>query len=226
MKLKTSPSLLACDFLHLADEVKRAEESGCDMLHCDVMDGMYVPNISFGFDIISKIHSITSLPLDVHMMTAAPQKYIDVLHKAGAASITIHHDVMPKEELIETLKYIHSLGMKAAISLKPAYPASDAFDFVPYCDMILVMTVEPGFGGQRFMDSQCPKIKEIREYLDKNKPECEIQVDGGIGEFSIADSAKAGANVFVIGTASFRAENMKEALETLCSIAEKAAENR
>ena len=209
MKIKTSPSLLACDFLHLADEVKRAEESDCDMLHCDVMDGMYVPNISFGFDIIKKIHSITTLPLDVHMMTAA--------------SITIHHDVMPKEELIETLKYIRSLGMKAAVSLKPAYPAADAFDFVPYCDMILVMTVEPGFGGQKFMDSMLPKIREIREYLDKNKPECDIEVDGGIGEFSIADSARAGANVFVIGTASFRAEDMKGALDKLVSIAERSS---
>ncbi len=223
MKIKTSPSLLACDFLHLADEVKRAEESDCDMLHCDVMDGMYVPNISFGFDIIKKIHSITTLPLDVHMMTAAPQKYIDVLHDAGAASITIHHDVMPKEELVGTLEYIRSLGMKAAVSLKPAYPAADAFDFVPYCDMILVMTVEPGFGGQKFMDSMLPKIREIREYLDKNKPECDIEVDGGIGEFSIADRARAGANVFVIGTASFRAEDMKGALDKLVSIAEQSA---
>lgn len=222
MKIKTSPSLLACDFLHLADEVKRAEDSGCDMLHCDVMDGMYVPNISFGFDIIGKIHSITSLPLDVHMMTAAPQKYIDVLRDAGASSVTIHHDVMPKEELIETLKYIKSLGMKAAVSLKPAYPASDAFDFVPYCDMILVMTVEPGFGGQKFMTSMLPKIKELREYLNANNPECDIQVDGGVGETTVADCAAAGANVFVVGTASFRAENMKNAITTITDIAEKA----
>ena len=170
MKIKTSPSLLACDFLHLADEVKRAEESGCDMLHCDVMDGMYVPNISFGFDIIKKIHSITTLPLDVHMMTAAPQKYIDVLHDAGAASITIHHDVMPKEELVGTLEYIRSLGMKAAVSLKPAYPAADAFDFVPYCDMILVMTVEPGFGGQKFMDSCFRKSGRFANTSTKTSP--------------------------------------------------------
>ncbi len=222
MKIKTSPSLLACDFLHLADEVKRAEDSGCDMLHCDVMDGMYVPNISFGFDIIGKIHSITSLPLDVHMMTAAPQKYIDVLRDSGASSVTIHHDVMPKEELIDTLKYIKSLGMKAAVSLKPAYPASDAFDFVPYCDMILVMTVEPGFGGQKFMTSMLPKIKELREYLNANNPDCDIQVDGGVGETTVADCAAAGANVFVVGTASFRAENMKNAITTITDIAEKA----
>ena len=147
-----------------------------------------------------------------------------MLHDAGAASITIHHDVMPKEELVGTLEYIRSLGMKAAASLKPAYPAADAFDFVPYCDMILVMTVEPGFGGQKFMDSMLPKIREIREYLDKNKPECEIEVrQARIGENSIADSSAAGANVFVIGTASFRAEDMKGALERLVSIAEQSA---
>lgn len=222
MEMKTSPSLLACDFLHLADEVKRAEDSGCDMLHCDVMDGMYVPNISFGFDIIKKIHAVTTLPLDVHMMTAAPQKYIDVLKDAGAASITVHHDVMAEEELIETLKYIKSLGMKSAISLKPKYPAEDAYKFVPYCDMILIMTVEPGFGGQKFMCDMLPKIEKLRSYLDENKPECEIQVDGGVGKDTIADCARAGANVFVIGTASFRADNMKTTLETLKKTAEEA----
>ena len=218
MKIKTSPSLLACDFLHLADEVKRAEESDCDMLHCDVMDGMYVPNISFGFDIIKKIHSITTLPLDVHMMTAAPQKYIDVLHDAGAASITIHHDVMPKEELVGTLEYIRSLGMKAAVSLKPAYPAADAFDFVPYCDMVLVMTVEPGFGGQKFMDSMLPKIREIREYLDKNKPECDIEVDGGIKKNNLQMVLDAGANVIVAGSAIFKGDieqNVKDFLHIM-----------
>ncbi len=220
MKIKMSPSLLACDFLHLADEVKRAEAAGCDMLHCDVMDGVYVPNISFGFDIIKKIHSITSLPLDVHMMTAAPQKYIDVLHESGASSVTIHSDVLPKDELIAVLKYIRSLGMKSAVSLKPMYPASDAFCFAEYCDMILVMTVEPGFGGQKFMPSMLPKIKEIREYLNINNPECEIEVDGGIGELTIADSAKAGANVFVVGTASFKSDDMKKALDKLTLIAE------
>ncbi len=220
MKIKMSPSLLACDFLHLADEVKRAEKAGCDMLHCDVMDGIYVPNISFGFDIIKKIHSITSLPLDVHMMTAAPQKYIDVLCESGAASVTIHSDVLTKAQLTETLKHIRSLGMKSALSLKPMCPASDVFDLVEYCDMILVMTVEPGFGGQKFMTSMLPKIREIRDYLDKNKPECEIEVDGGVGESTIADSAEAGANVFVVGTASFKSADMGAALDKMAAVAE------
>ena len=123
MKAKISPSLLACDFLHLEDEVKRAESAGADMLHCDVMDGVYVPNISFGFDIIKKIHSVTNLPLDVHMMTSCPGKYIDVLKAAGASSVTLHHEIMEEEELIETLKYIKASGMNASVSLKPKYPA-------------------------------------------------------------------------------------------------------
>lgn len=222
MKIKTSPSLLACDFLHLENEVRRAEEAGSDMLHCDIMDGIYVPNISFGFDIVSKIRKVTSLPLDVHMMTAAPQKYIDVLKNAGADSVTLHTDVMPAEELVDTLKYIKSLGMKAAVSLKPKCPAEDCFEFVPYCDMILIMTVEPGFGGQKFMEDMLPKISAVRAYLDENKPECDIQVDGGIGNDSMPKAARAGANVFVIGTASFRADNMKDALSELTALAENA----
>lgn len=222
MKIKTSPSLLAADFLHLEQEIKRAEEAGADTLHCDIMDGIYVPNISFGFSILSQIRSITSLPLDVHMMTAAPQKYIDVLKKSGADSITLHSDVMEREELIETLKYIKSLGMGAAVSLKPKCPAEDIYDFVPYCDMVLIMTVEPGFGGQKFMEDMLPKIEKVRAYLDEYKPECEIQVDGGMGNDSIPKASRAGANIFVIGTASFGAQDMKNALDSFRIIAENA----
>ena len=222
MKMKIAPSLLAADFLHLEDELRRAEQSGADMLHCDVMDGVYVPNISFGFDIIKQIHAVTDLPLDVHMMTVRACDYIDTLKKAGASSITLHSDTLEQEEMIETLKYIKSLGMKAAVSLKPKYPASDVFPFVPYIDMVLVMTVEPGFGGQSFMEDMMPKVSAIRAYLDEHKPECDIQVDGGIAAGTIAKAAEAGANVFVIGTASFRADDMKEALTSLTSLAEKA----
>ncbi len=223
MKIQTAPSILAADFLHLKDEMIRAEKAGADMLHCDIMDGIYVPNMSFGFGIVGQIHTITDLPLDVHMMTAAPQKYIDEIKKNGAASITIHTDVMPKEELIETLKHIRALGMKAAVSVKPGNPAEDAFDYVPYVDMILVMTVEPGFGGQKFMADMLPKIRAIRTYLDEHKPECEIQVDGGISGDTIALCAEAGANIFVVGTASFKAPDMKEALAGMVAAAEKAA---
>ncbi|MBP3369085.1 MAG: ribulose-phosphate 3-epimerase, partial [Clostridia bacterium] len=173
MEIKIAPSVLAADFLHLEAELKRTEDAGAEWLHCDVMDGIYVPNMSFGFGIIGQMHTATRLPLDVHMMTAKPQNYIEELKKAGAYSVTFHTDVMDEEGTIETLKKIRSLGMRAAISVKPKQPAEEAFKFAKYCDMILVMTVEPGFGGQKFMADMLPKIKAIREYLDKNHPECE-----------------------------------------------------
>jgi len=215
MTIKTSPSLLACNFLELGNEVRRAESAGCDMLHCDVMDGIYVPNISFGFSIIEQMSKITDLPLDVHMMTAAPQKYLEVLKKSGAASVTIHTDIMPETHLIQTLKEIRALGMKAAVSVKPKEPAEKVFPFAEYCDMILVMTVEPGFGGQKFMEDMLPKIRAIRDWCNEHCPDMDIQVDGGIGEQSIPMAAAAGANVFVIGTASFKAPDMKEAIASL-----------
>ena len=215
MKIKTSPSLLAADFLHLENEIRRAEDAGADMLHCDVMDGIYVPNISFGFDIISKISKITDLPLDVHMMTAAPQKYIDFLKKSGADSITLHTDVMPRDELIETLKYIASLGMKTAVSLRPKCPASDCFDFVPYCDMILVMTVEPGFGGQSFMEDMMPKVEATRNYIEKHGLTCEVEVDGGINPTTAVTAINAGANVLVAGSDVFKAANRAERIAQL-----------
>ena len=219
MLMKTSPSLLAADFLHLADEVRRAEEAGADRLHCDVMDGVYVPNISFGFDIIRRVGTITNLPLDVHMMTACPQKYLTVLKEAGAASVTLHSDVLPEDELIAALSEIRELGMQAAVSLRPKCPAEDILPFIPYIDMVLIMTVEPGFGGQKFMADMMPKVSAIRRMLNEQKPDVSIQVDGGVSASTIAQCAAAGADDFVIGTASFRAPDMKAALEEAVRIA-------
>ncbi len=218
----TAPSLLACDFLHLEDEVVRAEKSGADWLHLDVMDGVYVPNLSFGFDIIGKLRGVSGLYFDVHMMTVCPEKYLEVLKKAGANSVNIHSDVLSKEQTIDTLKQIKALGMDAAIALKPKVPAADIEDYIPYCDMVLVMTVEPGFGGQKFMADMMPKVREIRAMADKVKPEMKIQVDGGVSAANIDVCAAAGANVFVVGTSSFRAPDMTEALAEMKSIAEKA----
>lgn len=222
MEIKIAPSVLAADFLHLEAELKRTEDAGAEWLHCDVMDGIYVPNMSFGFGIIGQMHTATRLPLDVHMMTAKPQNYIDELKKAGAFSVTIHTDVMDEAETVATLKKIREAGMRAAVSVKPKQPAEEAFKYAEYCDMILVMTVEPGFGGQKFMADMLPKIRAIREYLDANYPECEIQVDGGIGRDTIAPCAEAGANNFVIGTASYRAPDMKAALDEYKALANAA----
>lgn len=218
----TAPSLLACDFLHLEDEVRRAEVSGADWLHLDVMDGVYVPNLSFGFDIISKLRKVTNLYFDVHMMTVCPEKYLEVLQKAGANSVNIHSDVLSKEKTIETLKAIKSLGMDAAVALKPKVTAEEVADFLPYCDMVLVMTVEPGFGGQKFMADMMPKVKAIRQMADQVNPGMHIQVDGGVGVSNIGQCAEAGANVFVVGTSSFKAPDMKAALAEMKTTAENA----
>ncbi|MBQ3178962.1 MAG: ribulose-phosphate 3-epimerase [Clostridia bacterium] len=222
LQMLTAPSLLACDFLHLEDEVIRAEKSGSDWLHLDVMDGVYVPNLSFGFDIISKLRTVSNLYFDVHMMTVCPEKYLEVLKKAGASSVNIHSDVLSKEKTIETLKAIKALGMDAAVALKPKVAAEEIADFIPYCDMVLVMTVEPGFGGQKFMADMMPKVKAIREMANAVKPELNIQVDGGVSAANIAQCAEAGANVFVVGTSSFRAPDMQAALAEMKAIAENA----
>ncbi len=222
LQMLTAPSLLACDFLHLEDEVIRAEKSGSDWLHLDVMDGVYVPNLSFGFDIISKLRTVSNLYFDVHMMTVCPEKYLEVLKKAGASSVNIHSDVLSKEKTIETLKAIKALGMDAAVALKPKVAAEEIADFIPYCDMVLVMTVEPGFGGQKFMADMMPKVKAIREMANAVKPELNIQVDGGVSAANIAQCAEAGANVFVVGTSSFRAPDMQAALAEMKAIAKNA----
>lgn len=209
MKKYIAPSVLACDMLSVGDEIKRAVNAGADMLHLDVMDGVYVPNISFGFDFIKAVGTVSDIPLDVHMMTVCPQKYIDVLKKAGSCNVTVHHDIAERETVIETLCAIRSAGMKASIALRPKYSASYVIPFLPYADMVLVMTVEPGFGGQSFMEDMLPKIREIR----KLAPDVDIQVDGGINKNTAALCADAGANVFVVGTASFGAPDMKAAID-------------
>ncbi len=217
MSILIAPSILACDMKRLGEEMRRAERAGADILHADVMDGVYVPNISFGFDFIKAVRESAGIPIDAHMMTVCPEKYIKELKNAGADGVTVHHDIAPKEEIIKTLWAIKNEGMRAAVALRPKFPAEDIEPFLPYIDMALVMTVEPGFGGQKFMDDMLPKIAKIRAAA----PKLDIQVDGGINEETAALCAEAGANVFVVGTASFRASDMKNAIKKIRQSAEK-----
>ena len=225
MKIRMAPSLLAADFTHLAEEIERAEAAGADLLHCDVMDGVYVPNISFGFPVIRQISKISALPLDVHMMTSCPGKYVDVLAESGASIVTVHSDAVEPDELGRTLRAIRDAGMTPALALRPPCPAEDILPYAELLGMVLVMTVEPGFGGQKFMADMMPKVREVREILDRVNPSCEIEVDGGIGDATVSQAALAGANVFVVGTASFRASDMKEAVRTIRGKAEAAFES-
>lgn len=212
-KITISASLLASDLSDIKSAALRCEQAGVDMIHYDVMDGVFVEQITFGASVLKGLKRSTHLPVDVHLMVDNPTKQIEFFAEAGADSITLHAE--SSCDIPKCLERIHELGMKAAVAIKPATPASAALDFIPQCDMILVMTVEPGYGGQSFMADMMPKVTEIRKYADENGfPELDIQVDGGIGA-DTADIAKAaGANVLVAGTSLFRAEDMRG----LCSL--------
>ncbi len=217
--IKISPSVLASDFSRLGDEAERMEKCGADWLHLDVMDGHFVPNISFGAPVIASIRGRVGLPFDVHLMISEPLRYIDDFAKAGADIITFH--IESESGADETVEKIHSLGIKAGISIKPATPASAVFPYLGKADMILVMTVEPGFGGQSFMSETMDKVTQIRREADRLGIDIDIQVDGGINDKTVVTAAQAGANVFVAGSAVFRAENAADAIMTLRKNAEK-----
>jgi len=209
VKVLTSPSIFAADLLHLEDEIKRTVEAGADMIHFDVMDGVYVPNVSLGFDFLSSIRKVTDLPIDVHMMTVRPEAYIERLANAGADIVTVHNDIGDEEKIKTMLIDIRSYGMMAAVALKPAVPAEAILPFIDMVDMVLVMTVEPGFSGQSFMDMS-DKIRKVKEYIG-DLP-ISIQVDGGINAETVKVCAAAGANVFVCGSAAYRSADMKKTL--------------
>ena len=213
--IKISPSLLASNFSILSKEIKDIEDSGADMLHIDVMDGVFVPNISFGMPILSAVRKKTDLVLDVHLMIIDPDKYIDEFIKCGADLITFHLETLDNERTINAINKIHSMGKKVGISIKPNTPSSQVLPYVELVDMVLVMTVEPGFGGQSFMHDTMTKVKEIREYAIKNGLNLDIEVDGGINNATIKIAKNAGANIFVLGTAFFKSEKLPVASEII-----------
>lgn len=201
--MKVSPSILTCDFAHGADAIRFVEASGADLVHLDVMDGVFVPNLSFGPAVIASLRPYTRLPFDVHLMMQHPDRLIDAFAKAGADSVNIHLECADPIE--DTLRHIRSLGKKAAVTLKPATPAEAVFPYLGMVDMVLVMTVEPGFGGQSFMADMMPKVTALRREIDRQGLSVHIEVDGGIGEKTAPVAAAAGADVAVIGSALFNA---------------------
>ena len=203
--MQISPSILTCDFTHLADEIAFVERTGADMVHLDVMDGVFVPNLSFGVPVIAALRPLTALPFDVHLMMQYPHRLVDAFAKAGADIINFH--IESDSPVDETLDAIRNNGKKAALTLKPATPAETVFPYLDRVDMVLVMTVEPGFGGQKFMTDMLPKIAAIRREIDRRGLSVDIQVDGGVAAATAPLVAAAGANVAVVGSALFNSED-------------------
>jgi ribulose-phosphate 3-epimerase len=199
--LRLAPSLLTADFGRLAEEVRAAEEGGADYIHLDVMDGNFVPNISFGPVIIRAVRQATKLPLDVHLMVDAPERYVADYVAAGANILTVH--VEASTHLHRTIQQISALGAKPGVSINPSTPVEAIREILPFVDLVLVMSVNPGFGSQQFIETSTSKLRRVRKLMDEFAPLAELEVDGGIDTHNIADVMYSGANVIVVGSAVY-----------------------
>ncbi len=202
-----APSILSCDYMNMQRDFEYCKQCGVKWLHVDIMDGHFVPNISFGYSLVQSMRPVTDLVLDVHLMIDTPIKYAENFCKAGADYLTIHVESDTPENIKKTLELIRSLGVKPGIVVKPKTSAETIAEYLPMVDMVLVMTVEPGFGGQKFMADMMPKVRKLRQMLDAVNPTCHLEVDGGVDLVTCKDCKENGADVLVAGSAYFKADN-------------------
>ncbi|MDD6274514.1 MAG: ribulose-phosphate 3-epimerase [Clostridiaceae bacterium] len=208
-----SPSILAADFAALGRDISAVEKAGAGYLHFDVMDGHFVPNISFGLPVLRSVRKVTGLPLDVHLMISEPDRYLEEFIAAGADIVTVHWE--SEGDTRAQIRRIRELGAKASVSIRPGTPLAEILPLLPELDMVLIMTVEPGFGGQGFIPETIPKIRELRRIIKEQGYACDIEIDGGVTRENVAEIAKYGANVIVAGSAVFAAADPGEALREL-----------
>ena len=216
--MKIAPSMLSCDFSKMGEELIRIDKGGADWIHLDVMDGHFVPNITIGSPIVAALRPHSELPFDVHLMIDYPLDYIEQFAKAGADIITFH--VEAKSDIQATIDKIKSFGIKPGLVIKPNTPAESAFPYLEDIDLVLVMTVEPGFGGQSFMADMLPKVTSIKEKAKEIGKEMLVEIDGGVNEKTISQAAKFGVDVCVSGTGVFKASDAKEAIDNLKRLSE------
>ena len=213
MSIKIAPSILSADFANLQRDIERIATA--DYVHVDVMDGLFVPNISIGIPVVKSIRPVTGLPLDVHLMIDRPVRYVEQFCDAGADIVTCHVEADSRENILEAHSRIHAKGKRAGVVLKPGTSATAVLPFINQVEMILVMTVEPGFGGQKFMTDQMKKLGAVRGLIDTMNPQCELEVDGGIDPDTAPAAIEAGANVLVAGSAVYGAEDIAARIEAL-----------
>ncbi|MCB0723296.1 MAG: ribulose-phosphate 3-epimerase [Ignavibacteriae bacterium] len=207
---KICPSILAADFTKLGEEIRDIEEAGADIIHCDIMDGHFVPNISYGPEIVSQVNEITSMPLDVHLMINDPQLYIEEFYKAGADYISVHYE--NNYHVNRLVNQIKELGAKAGVVLNPATPVEVLEDILEYADFILLMSVNPGFGGQKFIPNVIDKVRKLKQMISERNLNCMIEIDGGVGLNNIGEISKAGVDMFVCGSSIFREPDRKQVI--------------
>ena len=216
--IKIAPSMLSADFSKMGEEIENVIEAGADIIHLDVMDGVFVPNITFGIKMVADLKKLSGkTPLDCHLMIVSPEKYVKKFAEAGADYVTVHYEAC-KENLGEVLKLIKSCGVKCGLVINPDTPVENVLNEIPLCDMVLVMSVFPGFGGQSFIAGVLEKCKKIREIIDKNGLDCILEIDGGINGETSKRAIAAGCDVLVAGSAVFGAKNRRKAIEDLRGI--------